>query len=414
MKILLISSHDIWGSLDTFSPMKRIMLYLAEKNEKIVFMGLDKNVHNDESSRLYGEPVKFIHENVTIVRHKILDNAFFHKLTKIRILRRILRKLRYDILFPRICYREGKKIIDDIDLVYAYEVGAVATAKKLSLKYNKPLVTRFQGTFLYELINKHGMRYCERKYGMHLDALKTKADLIIMTDDGTQGDRMMRALENDEHMKFWKNGFDFEPMQESKEELRKRLGLSSDTFYTISVSRLSGWKRLERIIEAYRVISKSGRNIKHIFVGEGETREYLTGLINEYGLQSYFVFAGDVPHKDVPQYLQSADIFFSFFDSTNIGNPLQEALKLHLPIVTYDVGDTAVMINGKNGVLLDGYEPEKIAGAVYRILDDNEYREGLIENAAKTGDALWTWEQRLSAEYEQLAGLLCEENQRKV
>lgn len=407
MHILMISIHDIWGSLDSFSPMKEILLFLGNNNVTVDFISLDKPAFCDKSSEIYGAPVDFIHKNVIIHRIKILESKLLKPLYKVKILDRLFGKLRREILFGKKAYNSGKKIIKekDVDIVYAYEIFGVKTAKKLSDKYHLPLVTRFQGSFLYDWEKRFGEDYCRRKYKLHYKALSTPSDLLIMTNDGTQGDRILQKLGNAENMRFWRNGFDFKPLPQSKEELRLKLGLDEKMIYTVSVCRLAYWKRLERIVEAYRVIAEKRKNIKHIFVGEGDKRSYLEGLIKDYGLEEFFLFVGDTAHDKVPEYLQASDVFLSFFDSTNVGNPLLEAVKINMPIVTYDVGDTSVIINGENGVLLDEPTPQKICGAVLEIIDDKEYRLKMISNVKETSKLLWTWQDRLKAEYDELINL---------
>ena len=95
----------------------------------------------------------------------------------------------------------------------------------------------------------------------------------------------------------------------------------------------------------------------------------------------------------------------SFFDSTNVGNPLLEAVKINLPIVTYDVGDTAEIINGENGILLDEPSPRKICNAVLSITNDEKLKDKIVSNIKETSKLLWTWQDRLKAEYDELINL---------
>lgn len=407
MRILMVSMHDIWGSLDSFSPMKEILLFLGSQDVTVDFISLNKPKFCDKSSEIYGEPVSFIHKNVNIHRIKILESNFLRPFYKIGVFRRVLNKLRREKFFPKRANELGDKIIknNEVDIVYAYEIYAVKPAKKLSEKYKLPFVTRFQGSFLWDWEGKFGEDYCRRKYRLHYKAISTPADLVIMTNDGTQGDKILRKLGNAENMKFWRNGFDFKPLPQSKEELRLKLGLDEKVIYTVSVCRLADWKRLERIVEAYRKIAEKCKNIKHIFVGEGDKRNYLEELIKDYELEEHFIFAGEIAHDKVPEYLQASDIFLSFFDSTNVGNPLLEAVKINLPIVTYDVGDTVEIINGENGILLDEPSPRKICNAVLSITNDEKLKDKIVSNIKETSKLLWTWQDRLKAEYDELINL---------
>jgi glycosyltransferase involved in cell wall biosynthesis len=227
-----------------------------------------------------------------------------------------------------------------------------------------------------------------------------------MTNDGTEGDKTLRSLNNDENMRFWRNGFDFSPLPESKEELRKQLDLQDDVYYTVSVCRLAKWKRCERIVEAYKNIGIPSEKIKHIFVGDGEERENLENMIRSYGLDDYFVFCGSQPHEKVKEYLQASDTFLSFFDSTNSGNPLIEAVKINLPIVTYDVGDTGtVIVDGENGIMLEEPDPEKIAREIEALVSDESLRNKLIEGTKNSSAMFYSWETRVENELNELKRL---------
>lgn len=404
-KILMISNHDVWGDLNTFSPMLKILQKLSAEGIHVDFVSTEKKKEVDESSRKYGEPVAYIADNISIDRIQVLPTAVLKVLYKNTLLRRIVSKLMVEVLFPIKVYNKYKKR-DDYDLIYGYEIFGVKVAAKLAKRFGKPLVTRFQGSFIKSWEDAYGVAYCKKKYKLHYQALSTKADLIIMTNDGTEGDKTLRSLHNDEHMRFWRNGFDFSPLSESKAELREGLGLRQDVFYTVSVCRLATWKRCERIVEAYKNIHLPADKIQHLFVGDGEERVNLENRIHAYGLDDYFVFCGSQPHAKVKEYLQVSDAFLSFFDSTNSGNPLIEAVKIHLPIVTYDVGDTKTVIeNDVNGILLPEPDPVRIAAVIENLFSDEDLRTKLIEGTKRSSDMFYSWETRVENELAELRRL---------
>ena len=406
MKILMISYHDVWGGLETFSPMLKILTKMNKEGIKVDFVGIERTADFDESSKMYGEPVKFIGENINIERIRIFSPKLLGILYKFRPFKRIISKIRTEKLFPKRVYKRYKDR-KDYDIVYGYEIYTVKVARQLANRYGVPLVTRFQGTFMPSWEEKYGKEHCHKKYKLHYDALSTKADLIVMTNDGTEGDKALKALNNAENMRFWRNGFDFAPLSETKEELREKHNIPNDCFYTLSVCRLAAWKRCERIVEAYRNIAKSGEKIKHIFVGDGEERQRLENMIKKYDLQDYFIFVGAKPHEEVKEFLQLSDVFLSFFDSTNAGNPLIEAIKINLPIVTYDVGDTNQIIkDGENGILLDAPEPQKICDAVLGLKNDDALRQKLIEGAKRSSNDFISWDKRTENEIAELKKLI--------
>ena len=73
MKILMISYHDVWGGLETFSPMLKILTKMNKEGIKVDFVGIERTADFDESSKMYGEPVKLIGENINIERIRIFS-----------------------------------------------------------------------------------------------------------------------------------------------------------------------------------------------------------------------------------------------------------------------------------------------------------------------------------------------------
>ena len=105
-------------------------------------------------------------------------------------------KLRFALAFPWLAAKRAEQLIRDArepyDAIYAYEVHGVLAARLLRRRgYRMPLITRFQGTVMHPALGDRVLYY--RRYEEAL-ALKTPADLVIMTDDGTQGEEVLRRL----------------------------------------------------------------------------------------------------------------------------------------------------------------------------------------------------------------------------
>ena len=81
-----------------------------------------------------------------------------------------------------------------------------------------------------------------------------------------------------------------------------------------------------------------------IIKGDGPERKILEQLSNKLGIKQYIRFEGASPHNEVPKYFATADIFLSFYDWSNVGNPLLEAMMGGKCIVTLNNGDTGRFI----------------------------------------------------------------------
>ncbi|MFZ5974872.1 MAG: glycosyltransferase family 4 protein [Bacillota bacterium] len=279
--------------------------------------------------------------------------------------------------------------------------------KKLSSKYHLPLITRFQGTILKDFKDTRLQRI--RKFN-HYKALELKSDMIIMTDDGTEGDKVLQRLGNKtEKIFFWKNGQDI-PLNESffdtRNAVRDQLEISRTAPVLLTVSRLQNWKRVDRAINAMPDVLKRFPDCKLVIVGGGEEYENLKSLAEKTGVQDSVIFTGPVEQKDVWKYYSCADIFLSLYDLSNLGNPLMEAMRYGKAIITLNIGETYKVIeNEVNGILLK-QEPFDVSSAIVRLLTDKKLKNMLGENAKEYAKRnFWSWEERMKAEVDAVNAL---------
>jgi len=118
------------------------------------------------------------------------------------------------------------------------------------------------------------------------------------------------------------------------------------------------------------------------------------------GVEESVIFKGAIGQKDVSSYMVASDVFLSFYDLSNVGNPLMEAMMCGKPIITLDVGDTKELIrNNENGVLLSMNELHKIPQAMEKLLKDSNFSTSIAKGALATAHTeFWSWEERINAE----------------
>ncbi len=309
--------------------------------------------------------------------------------------------------------KQGKKILSSIRtldnvVIYAYEVHAVLACAYLAQKYNCPLVTRFQGTIMSSkpcnFMTKIG-------YFPHYQALRRKADLVIMTDDGTQGKQYLQQIGNTSKMLFLRNGVDISCGSDNVEKMdsiKNKLGISSDYHILMTLSRLVEWKRVDRAIICLADIIKHDISCKLVILGDGPARKNLESLSQSLGVSEHVIFVGSVDHSNVIQYLAVADVFLSLYDLSNVGNPLYEAMQCGKAIVTLDNGDTGTVVkNNYNGILIAPDELDSLPNVVIDLLNNSEKRQRIGNNAYNfSQEKLWSWQERISYEIKEVEKLL--------
>lgn len=364
-----------------------------------------ENVVNPEGIKVYRFewPLRFFRDNI-----------------KNHMIRTFLNKLSSYFVILKLAYY-GAKILKNykIDIVYGYEIHGVLAANILKIlkKIKKQkIVSRFQGTFYIIIIKqKHYLKAISN--WEHFLALKLPSDLCIMTDDGTQGDQALKYVRSKSlhNMKFWVNGVDEQKLSPYEIEIFKMdQNLSTGDKILLTVCRLEKWKRVDRCVRVLEILVKKYnlKKIKYYIVGEGKERGSLEELVREKNLLDHVIFVGAVKHEEVKKYLNIADIFISTYDSSNVGNPLLEAIRANKIIFTLNNGDTNKWIQHEvNGFIYDIDENlyENMAKDIYRVLFDYSLRNKIIDNIKKTEkEKLWTWEERMNAEVLEVEKLIYE------
>lgn len=322
-------------------------------------------------------------------------------------------RLQLSLLFPLVAAWEGRRILkrEKIDVLYGYEVQGVLAANLLRRVKRLPLVARFQGSVLNPA--QRDPLSLTRKID-HVIALKSSADLYIMTDDGTMGDVTLKRLNpsSGERLRFWRNGIDLERFRPANPEeaacARKDLSIPLGAPVAVAVSRLVWWKRLERAIRAWPRVVAERSDALLVLVGDGEERPRLARMAKELGTERNVHFAGSVGQDEVLDYLHAADVFLSVNDLSNAGNPLMEAAACGKAIVTLNNGSTGKLIeDGKTGILLEPDDDEALAAAIIRLIQEPELRERLERQARQFARSNFrTWDERMAAEIQAVSELV--------
>jgi glycosyltransferase involved in cell wall biosynthesis len=322
------------------------------------------------------------------------------------IARKADQKFRFSNLFPVLAAHKAERLLKDgspFDVLYGYEVHGVLAQRLVRRKHALPLVARFQGTVMYPYLRRP--QSLLRKFE-EVRAIRTPADLYIMTDDGTRGDEVLQTLNPGSagKVRFWRNGLAFAPIGgNSGEGVRSRedMGLGEDDFVLVTATRLARWKRVDRAIDAVALLRDQGIATRLVIVGDGEERTNLEQQARERGLTDRVTFAGAVPQTEVRHYLHAADVFVSVNELSNVGNPLLEAMAAGCCVLTLDEGDTRDLIrDGETGILLPAAgDPGVIAGALAQLASDPLRRRRLAAAAQRlAARSFWTWDERMDAE----------------
>jgi glycosyltransferase involved in cell wall biosynthesis len=159
--------------------------------------------------------------------------------------------------------------------------------------------------------------------------------------------------------------------------------LSTDVSLVCSVARLSPQKGLQDLIAAAEELKEDLPSARYVLIGEGEWSSKLRADLTQSGLDGIVRLAGNLPPTDVARWLQSADVFVlpSHFE----GGPataLMEAMASGCAVVGTNVSGSEELIPSTEfGLLVEARQPEALAAAIRRLLQDPELRARLGQKA---------------------------------
>jgi glycosyltransferase involved in cell wall biosynthesis len=161
------------------------------------------------------------------------------------------------------------------------------------------------------------------------------------------------------------------PQPAERAQLRNQLGIGANESMILAIGRLSKEKGHAVLLGALGQLRSIAREWKLVLVGIGPERDRLMQLAQSLGLGKRVLFAG--LHADVRPYYASADVFALPSLSEGSSNVLLEAMAAKLPIVATDAGgNPEIMLHNETGLLVPLGNPEGLAKAISRLLEEPE------------------------------------------
>ncbi len=123
-------------------------------------------------------------------------------------------------------------------------------------------------------------------------------------------------------------------------------------------------------------------SIKFAIVGEGVLRDELEKYSQQLGIENKVLFAGE--KDDIPNFLQSIDIFVMTSLYEGLPNALMEAMAVELPVVASDIGgNNELVIDGETGFLCPSDDARAFAESVIGLINNEDEAKQMGENGKK-------------------------------
>ncbi|MFA6587714.1 MAG: glycosyltransferase family 1 protein [Patescibacteria group bacterium] len=174
-------------------------------------------------------------------------------------------------------------------------------------------------------------------------------------------------------------------------EIQGRIGIKPP--YLMTLGRIEKKKNSLGLVEAFCLLKKEKgfNDFKLLMVGKpGFGYSEILNKIKSYGLEKEIYLPGWVADQDIPYLLASAEVFLlpSFFEG--FGVPVIEAMAVNTPVVCSNLTAFPEII-GSAGILIDPYNPGKIAQAIKKIFEDPELINRLTQEGQQRSK-IFNWD----------------------
>jgi len=161
-----------------------------------------------------------------------------------------------------------------------------------------------------------------------------------------------------------------------------------ETFVIAMPANLLPVKGHKYLIEACSLLlTRSTRNFKCFFYGEGPLRRELVRQVTDAKLGAYIEMPGQIPHHDLMERYRKREVHAVVLPSINTddgeheGIPvsLMEAMAHAIPVVATATGGIPELLGDGSGILVDEKNREQLADAMLRLMRDPGYYRSLGE-----------------------------------
>ena len=155
---------------------------------------------------------------------------------------------------------------------------------------------------------------------------------------------------------------------------------SPEPYEIICVGKLTPLKGQHDLLECVHRLLSEGRNVRLRFIGDGPGRPALEAHIRKLGLSDRVILEGRKNQDEVREFYRSSDIFALASLAEGVPVVLMEAMAMRIPCVaTRITGVPELIRDGIDGLLVTPSDPDELACAIARLIDDSVLRRRLAE-----------------------------------
>jgi glycosyltransferase involved in cell wall biosynthesis len=148
-------------------------------------------------------------------------------------------------------------------------------------------------------------------------------------------------------------------------------------------------KGIEYLLEAMTILPE---DIHLTIVDEGPpAKEHATSIIKRHNLENRVTLTGRLSQEEIVAYYQRATLLVIPSLYEGFGLPAAEAMACELPVVATAAGALQEVVTPETGILVQPRDSEQLAGAVNKLLKDENLRKKMGRQGRKRAEDLFSW-----------------------
>jgi len=251
---------------------------------------------------------------------------------------------------------------------------------------NKPLVVTYHNDIIGNGVANHIANFYNKTALMKL--LK-RADKIIITQPNYLH-YSPYLPEHEAKVEVIPNGVDIDKFKPAAVEESK-----NTLFFLSLLDEFHGYKGLDYLLEAVKIVKKSVPDVKLVVGGKGVLLDHYKKKTESMDLSNNVEFHGFILDEEMADYYSRASIFVLPSISSlqeGFGIVALEALACETPVITTDIVGVSVDLKRENaGLIVAPKDSEELADAIIQLLLNEELRNKMGVNGRNLVKASYTW-----------------------
>ena len=156
------------------------------------------------------------------------------------------------------------------------------------------------------------------------------------------------------------------------------------------------WHDVSTLLSAFAELHREDPDLRLLLVGDGETRKKVVKQARAAGIEGAVVFAGKVPHEEVPRHIAAMDVtvvpYVPLEDFFFSPMKLFECMAAGRPTIAASLGQIAEVIeHGRNGWLYPAGDAARLAEGLRILLADRELAARIADAGRRRVLEAYTW-----------------------